>query len=169
MKVKCTFREYRMTDRSVTHDTFVIEHIYNVAPARVFAAFASSESKRHWFGGGDESEPNSTLELDFRVGGRETTSGGEPGGPFYKYEALYQDIVTDERIVFTYNMWMDDVLISVSVATVELRPQGSATKLTYTEHGAYLDGLDRPADRDHGTREMLTKTLERYLKGSVRA
>jgi uncharacterized protein YndB with AHSA1/START domain len=156
-----------MTDRSVIHDTFTIEHTYDATPSKVFAAFASRDAKKHWFGGGDEHEPNSTLELDFRVGGRETTGGGPPAGPVYKYEAIYQDIIADRRIVYTYNMWMDEALISVSVATVQLEPSGSSTKLIYFEHGAYLDGLDKPADRAHGTREMLVKSLPGYLKGKV--
>ena len=34
-----------MTERSVTHATFVIERTYPTSPARVFAAFASREAK----------------------------------------------------------------------------------------------------------------------------
>ena len=58
-------------------------------------------------------------ELDFRVGGTETNRGGPPGGPVYTYEATYQDIVPDERIVYGYTMEADGTLISVSVTTVE--------------------------------------------------
>jgi hypothetical protein len=52
-------------------------------------------------------------------------------------------------------MDMGDVRISVSVATVELRPVGQGTQLIYTEHGAYLDGHDTPAQREEGTQELL--------------
>jgi hypothetical protein len=34
-----------MTQRSVTHATFAIERTYDAAPARVFAAWATSEAK----------------------------------------------------------------------------------------------------------------------------
>ncbi|MDQ2681169.1 MAG: SRPBCC family protein [Candidatus Eremiobacteraeota bacterium] len=151
-----------MTDRSVTHATFVVEHAYKAAPAKVFAAFASSDAKAQWFGAPDDAV-NPNLKLDFRVGGKETTSGGM-GAPVYKYEAAYQDIVTDQRIVTTYNMWTDDDLISVSVATIALRAEGDTTHLTYTEQGAFLDGKDQPSDREHGTREMLVNALPRYLE-----
>ncbi len=154
-----------MTDRSITHATFAIEHTYKAHSSRVFAAFAIREAKAQWFGAPDDAA-NPDLKLDFRVGGKETTSGGNPGGQVYKYEAVYQDIVTDQRIVATYNMWANDDLISVSVATIELRSEGDVTHLTYTEQGAYLDEKDQPSSREHGTREMLVDALPRYLEGA---
>ena len=61
----------------------------------------------------------------------------------------------DQRIVTTYEMQMNETRISVSVATVELKPEGTGTLLVYTEQGAFLDGHDSPAEREHGTRELL--------------
>ncbi|MFL6111564.1 MAG: SRPBCC domain-containing protein, partial [Catenulispora sp.] len=71
------------------------------------------------------------------------------------YEARYQDIVPNERIVTSYDMHMDDKRISVSLATVEFRPDGTGTRLVLTEQGAFLDGYDDPADRQRGTVELL--------------
>ena len=34
-----------MTERSVTHSTFVLERVYPAAPARVFNAFADPKAK----------------------------------------------------------------------------------------------------------------------------
>jgi uncharacterized protein YndB with AHSA1/START domain len=134
---------------SIEHSTFVIERTYAASPARVFQAWADPASKRHWFGEG--------LEMDFRVGGRETNGGGPEGGPHYSYAAEYRDIVPDERIVYWYEMHMDEQLISVSVATLELEPDGDGTRLTLTEHGAFLDGLDTSAQREHGTGVLLDR------------
>jgi uncharacterized protein YndB with AHSA1/START domain len=143
-----------MTDRSVTHATFAIDRTYAASPARVFNAFADPTIKSRWFGDPDEM-PSSEYSLDFRVGGREFNSGGPPGGPTYTFEAHYQDIVPNERIVTTYEMHMGDARISVSLATVEFKPEGAGTHLTYTEQGAFLDGHDTPAAREQGTRELL--------------
>jgi uncharacterized protein YndB with AHSA1/START domain len=151
-----------MTERSVTHDTFVIERTYNVAPARVFAAWSDPVAKRRWFAGPQEWQQGKH-ELDFRVGGREHTSGGPKGGPVHRYEAIYWDIVPNERIVSTYDMHMDQIRISVSLATVELKTAGSGTKLIYTEQGAYLDGYDDAGQREAGTRELLD-ALAKELK-----
>ena len=38
-----------MTDRSVTHSTFVVERTYAAPPARVFAAFADPAARCAWF------------------------------------------------------------------------------------------------------------------------
>jgi uncharacterized protein YndB with AHSA1/START domain len=138
--------------RSTAHATFAIERTYDASPERVFAAWADPAAKRSWFAG-----PSAEHELDFRVGGREVNRGGPPGGPLYTYEATYRDIVPGRRIVYAYDMYMDDTRISVSVATVEFEPHGAATRLTFTEQGAFLDGHDTPAQREHGTNSLLDK------------
>jgi hypothetical protein len=52
-------------------------------------------------------------------------------------------------------MHLDDQRISVSLGTLELEPDGDGTRLTYTEQGAYLDGLDTPDQREQGTGGLL--------------
>jgi uncharacterized protein YndB with AHSA1/START domain len=143
-----------MAERSVTHATFVIERIYEASPARVFAAWANPAAKARWFAGPDDWEAGA-YELDFRVGGRERAGGGPPGGPVHTFEARYQDIVPDQRIVCTYDMHLDETRISVSLATVEFKPVGAGTRLIYTEQAAFLDGYDNPAQREQGTRDLL--------------
>jgi uncharacterized protein YndB with AHSA1/START domain len=141
-----------MTTRSVTHATFVLERTYPTSPARVFAAWADPGVKSRWFAG---DEAPTEFHLDFRVGGREINRGLGPDGRTYTYEARYQDIVPDQRIVYAYDMYLDETRISVSLGTVQIEPAGPGTRLTYTEQGAFLDGHDTPEAREHGTRELL--------------
>jgi uncharacterized protein YndB with AHSA1/START domain len=140
-----------MTARTTEHATFAIERVYDADPARVFAAWADPAAKAVWFGGPGEVE----YELDFRVGGRELNRGAAPDGPVYTYEAVYRDIAPNERIVYTYEMYLDDARISVSVTAVEFAAEGAGTRLTFTEHGVFLDGLDSPALREKGTGHLL--------------
>jgi uncharacterized protein YndB with AHSA1/START domain len=146
---------------SVTHSTFSLERTYDASPARVFAAFADPEQKAQWFAGPEEWE-QPVFEFDFRVGGREMNSGGPKGGPVHHFAALYYDIVPDERIVYSYEMHLDDKRISVSLATIELTPAAEGTRLTLTEQGAYLDDFDDPKLRETGTRDLL-EALGAYL------
>jgi uncharacterized protein YndB with AHSA1/START domain len=154
-----------MTARSVTHDTFIIERTYPAAPSRVFAAFASADAKSIWGDTGDLGPADGDAgaeEFDFQVGGRERF-GFRWSGTTYRYDALYYDIVPDQRIVYSYEMYAGDARISVSVTTIEIAKSGDGTALTYTEQGAYLDDLDQPRLREEGVIEMLDG-LAGYLR-----
>ncbi len=151
-----------MPERSVNHASFVIERTYPAAPARVFAAWASVEAKAIWMDDPDFKSDGTEAELDFRVGGHERFGGLTPEGSTYSYEATYYDIVPDQRIVYCYEMYAGDERMSVSVTTVELVLEQSGTKLTYTEHGVFLDGIDKPENREEGTTWLLDN-LGKYL------
>jgi len=147
------------TTRSVKHATFTIERTYAAAPARVFAALSTKEAKGKWFTGPAE-WTRSKWELDFRVGGREVSAVGPPGGPEHIFVAQYLDIVPNARMIYAYDMFVGEKKLSVSLATFELVPAGKGTRLTLTEHGAFLDGHEDPAQREHGTRWLLEKLGE---------
>jgi uncharacterized protein YndB with AHSA1/START domain len=143
-----------MTGRSATHASFTLERVYDASPARVFAAWASAEAKAQWFFGTGEWR-EIARDLDFRVGGRERLSGGRPGGPPHIFDSIYHDIVPDRRIIFSYDMHIGERRISVSLATLELKPAKAGTNLTYTEQGAFLDGYDDAGSRERGTNVLL--------------
>ena len=151
-----------MSTRTVTHATFTIERHYKVSPAKVFAAFADPQQKAKWFVGPQDWE-RSNHTLDFRVGGRESVSGGPPGGPVHAYNATIQDILQHERIVICYDMHLDETRISVSLATTEIIPNGAGATLIYTEQGAFLGGYDDAGAREQGTHDLLTQ-LETFLQ-----
>jgi uncharacterized protein YndB with AHSA1/START domain len=150
--------------RSVTHMSFTIERRYAAPPARVFAAFADAQAKERWFVG----PPGwRTLEhtMDFRVGGREVNRVGPSEGPEHRFDAVYLDIVPDERIVFAYGMHMGETRLSASLTTIELRPDAAGTHLAFTEQGAFLDGHEDPAMREQGTRQLL-ESLAAAVEGT---
>lgn len=143
-----------MTERSVVHSTFVIDRFYPVPPAKVYFALSDPAAKRRWFADPGNPMP-SRHQMDFRVGGKEVNAGGSKDGPVHIYNAVYQDIVQDQRIVYSYEMLFGETRISVSLATIELHAEGKGTRLVLTEQGAFLDGHDTSATREHGTRELL--------------
>lgn len=151
-----------MAERSIVHGSFTVERRYKASPERVFQAWADPALKRQWFGSPEEGNPKHAF--DFRVGGREHSEGKGPDNHDFIYDAVYYDIVENNRIVYAYEMYMGGERISVSVATTELTPEGTGTKLVLTEHGAFLDGLDTVEQRREGTEwvmDQLGKWLDR--------
>jgi len=153
-----------MSNRKVSHGNFTIERSYNATPARVFAALTQPAHMKHWFHGPPEFGEEK-IEVDFRVGGGQRSSGGPKGGPVHKFASLYYDIIENERIVYAYEMYLDDARISVSLATIQLRPTGNGCQLVMTEQGAFLDGFEDAgaASREKGTHGLLDQ-LGRYVE-----
>jgi uncharacterized protein YndB with AHSA1/START domain len=148
--------------RSVVHATFCIERTYQASPVQVFRALTDPAAKAKWFTGGN----GYTLlarEMDVRPGGREHVKGRKDSGVVTTFDALYHDVVSDERIVYAYEMHLDDRKISVSLATLELKPAGTDTHLVMTEQGAFLDGYDDAGSRERGS-NFLLDALGKSLK-----
>lgn len=154
-----------MTERSTHHATFVIDRIYDASPSRVFKAWADPRAKASWFMGPPGKWKETRREFDFRVGGREHLSGDWEGGTASHFDAIYLDIVPDHRVIYSYDMHIDDRHISVSLATVEFKPDGSRTRLVFTEQAVMLDDFKDPGarGREEGTRSLLDR-LEESLK-----
>jgi len=157
-----------MTERKTKHDTFIIERQFPQSPARVFNAFSDPTAKARWFSGPAGQWQENLRQADFRVGGRERLVGTWQGGKTSSFDAYYLDIVPDERIVYAYDLELDGRLVSVSLATIQLHPDGSGTRLVFTEHGAFLDGLDDPSAREHGTGKLV-EAMERVLRTELGA
>jgi uncharacterized protein YndB with AHSA1/START domain len=156
--------DHTADERSTIHATFVIERSYDASPQRVFDAWADPAAKAQWFGPAEKREHS----LDFRVGGSERLVVQAGNGAIFSFDSVYQDIVPGRRIIHAYDMHMDGVRISVSLATVEIEADGERSRLTLTEYGVYLDGHDTPAQREHGTNEMIG-ALGDYLLQSAGA
>jgi uncharacterized protein YndB with AHSA1/START domain len=143
-----------MNKRSTDHASFVIERKFAASPAQVFAAWSDPKAKARWFKRPAEWK-DKVRELDFRVGGHERLVGTRPDGRISTFDARYHDIVPDQRIIYAYEMHIDDARISVSLATVTLEPAGAGTRMTFTEQAVFLDGFDDQGSRERGTRALL--------------
>jgi uncharacterized protein YndB with AHSA1/START domain len=144
-----------MSTSSTTFETFTLEHSYEANPERVFAAWATSQAKARWFTGPKEGWRLRLRELDFSVGGTERLVGEWANGQVSDFQAVYHDIVPNERIIYSYGMHLDGQRISASLATVVFTAVDSGTKLIVTEQGVFLDGYDHPGQRAQGTSSLL--------------
>jgi len=142
--------------RSVVHAIFSLTRTYDASPAAVFHALTDQAAKARWFEGDDG---YAVLEraMDVRPGGRERSKGRWASGLISTFDAVYYDVVPNERIVYAYEMSLDDRKISVSLATLEIKPAGAGTRLVVTEQGAFLDGYDDGGSRERGTGFLLDR------------
>ena len=120
---------------TVTNATFTIERVLDASPERVFEAYSSLEAKRAWFRAPADIE---TLDrdFDFRVGGRERFHARWPDGRVTDFQAVYHDIVQNERIILVYEMFHNGEKLSVSLQTLEFVAAGRQTRLIHTVKGA---------------------------------
>ena len=147
-------------ERRLARAGFTLTRDFPVAVERVWNAFADESEKLAWWGAGDAMEPREWV-FDFRVGGRDVAEGKFHNGPVSRFEATYTDIVEQLRIVTSYDMWIDGVHMSTSVASFEFDPidEGAAdggTRFTHVEHGVFFDRFwaDGP-NREAGSRGIL--------------
>jgi uncharacterized protein YndB with AHSA1/START domain len=162
---------------SVVHSTFRIERTYQASPAQVYQALTTPSAKAKWFAGGS-GFTELARSMDVRVGGRErlqgrwdggthprsSPGGGQPASVVSTFDAVYLDVIANERLVYAYEMHLDERKISVSLATLELQRSGAATRLIVTEQGAFLDGYEDAGARERGTGQLLD-ALGRALVG----
>jgi len=93
-------------------------------------------------------------KLDFRVGGREHVSGGEPGKPPHVFDAIYQDIVPNVRIIYGYGC------TSVTSGSRSCLPQSSqgrrkGTRLVFTGKAPSLTISTIQSSASGGTIDLL--------------
>ena len=150
-----------MATRTVVHETIVLERKFSAAVARVFAAWSRADFRSKWMVPNEDWETVEVRE-DFRVGGRESARLGPKGNPYLRTETHYLNIVDGQRIVMAGTMFISDVPISCSMATVELFAADSVTQMIYTEQAAFLDGRDQPSARRQGWKINLDK-LDAHL------
>lgn len=109
---------------SQIHATFVVERSYPVPVERLWYALSDNDARDKWFGGGP-SFVTAEKSHDFRVGRKSTEKGQWQAGPQSKFLSTYTDIVELQRIVFTYDMWIDGQHLSTSITTTPCSPRAT--------------------------------------------
>jgi len=143
------------TERRLARAGFTLTRDYPAPLDDVWDAFALEDQKLLWWGADDTIDPGEWV-FDFRVGGRDVAEGTFHHGPVTRYEAMYADIVEGARIVTTYDMWLDGVHMSTSVASLEFQPVNGGTRFTHVEDGVFYDQFwaDGP-NREKGSAGLL--------------
>jgi uncharacterized protein YndB with AHSA1/START domain len=142
-----------MPFKPTVHSAFTVERTLTAPPALVFEAWSTPEGKKKWFVAHQAKEH--LREMNFRVGGKDALIGQFPGGVKHEFRAQYFDIKANERIVYVYEMFLDGVKISTSLATIDFEPKGKGTRMVLTEQHAFVDGYEDNGSRERGTSDLL--------------
>jgi uncharacterized protein YndB with AHSA1/START domain len=148
-----------MKRQAISHGSFSIERRYEARPVDVFHAWSDSELKAKWFIG-PEKWRQVRRELDFKVGGTEILHGRFENSLETLFTARYHAIVPNERIVYVYDMHLNQTHHSLSLATVEIQSAPDGAQLLFTEQVAFLDGTngaEGTRSREHGTAAHLDR------------
>jgi uncharacterized protein YndB with AHSA1/START domain len=92
---------------------------YNVAPEKVWRAWTDPKTLAKWFGP-DVDGVVSVADMDVRVGGEYHIVFGVPGGEQHDVSGVYQEVVRNRKLVFSWS-WKSTPE-RVSLVTVTLRP-----------------------------------------------
>jgi len=145
----------------LTYDTFRIERTLRANRERAYRAWSDHDKKAKWFVG-----PSGWVQLrreqDFSVGGTEIVVGKHGDRFTSGFFATYQDIQPLERIVYSYRMFVDEVLLSVSLVTVEFHDKGAGSLMVFTEQGVYFADAKAAASRQHGS-NFLMDNVARFV------
>jgi uncharacterized protein YndB with AHSA1/START domain len=137
-----------MIEHSTHHCTIVLERTYDAPIVRVFAAFSDPVARERW------SAPSGTTvliydEAEFRVEGRDVFRCSAKSDPRYRGETRYHNIVPNCRIVSTEVIDDLDKRLSVSVATLELKPERGRSRRCPCNPGQFCI-KEKPNDRHVG-------------------
>lgn len=154
--------------RKAENASFTLERRLAFPVAKVFAAWSSVDAKAKWFSGPAGRWTAEIREQDFREGGKERLRGRftakDQEGWVSDFRAQYHDIQPEERIVYSYEMYRDEVRLSVSLATITFAADDQGTLMTVTEQGVYLDAhSDGNNSRREGT-AFLMEQLQASLQ-----
>jgi len=95
------------------------------------------------------------VEHDFRVGGINKLTFGPQGQIPYTEDCRYEDIVENQRIVYSMTIDSGAERLTASLVTIEFSGAGEATDLVATDQIAILSGGDSAAERERGWGETL--------------
>jgi uncharacterized protein YndB with AHSA1/START domain len=115
-----------MDARAKTSPSLTMKRRLNASPAEVYRAWTDPKLLTRWFG--PENVETLEAELDVRVGGVYRIVMLENTGERHQVSGAYQEVVENERLVFSWS-WVTTPE-RVSRVTVTLKPDGDITILT---------------------------------------
>lgn len=132
-------------------DKLIVKRIINAGIDSVFEAFSKPEIMRMWFY--PDEDMSAEVSNTFRVGGGYVIKMHTKTGDTYTHTGEYLEIVSPEKIVFTWNSdFVNDTVVTVTLSEAEdgtevvlshdFLPEGELTHKHRSGWGGCLDRLD---------------------------
>lgn len=157
-----------MTKISDRMSAITIDRMFDRSPARVFAAFSQKDQKAQWFAGPTDGSEVERV-LDCRTGGREVLEVRWPSGTVTRFEAKYHHVEPASRLVYSYDLFIDGALYSVSLADIVFEGRDGGTAMRFAETTSYFSDQDMgemTASRMNGTSAQMDM-LSMHLSGET--
>lgn len=136
--------------------TLVIDRVFKASPERVFAAFTDTAQLAQWYG--PEGMRTEVFENEVRPGGRYSLVMRSDEGEHH-LSGAYEEIDPPKKLVMTWKWKTGEI---TSRVTIELSPEGDATRLRLT-HTGFAEASDAAAHNQGWTSSL--SSLEQYLSG----
>jgi uncharacterized protein YndB with AHSA1/START domain len=146
-----------MTD-TTTLPSLTLKRQIKASPARIFKAWTDPSKMVHWWGPHETVDGSVEAEMDLRIGGRFRVSFKTADGETHEASGEFQEIVQDERLVYTW-IWTREPE-QKTLMTITLRGEEGGTMLTLS-HALLADEPAR-ASHEKGWTGVIDR-LERFV------
>jgi uncharacterized protein YndB with AHSA1/START domain len=141
-----------------TETTLQLQRTFAAPASKVFEAWTRPEIMKRWFGPSDDFTVTD-CQADVRLGGAYRVAMRHSGGDTHTAFGTYREIVTNEKLVFTW-AWEGENAHVETLVTVTLVPKGNQTELTLThERFPSVEARDSHQQGWAGTFERLAAAL----------
>jgi uncharacterized protein YndB with AHSA1/START domain len=117
----------------------------NARPAKVYAAWTDAEKIARWWGPAGTVAGSVRAEMDVRVGGRFRVSFQTGDGEYHEVGGVYQEVVPDRRLVFSWAWHSTPERESLVAVTLQADDDGTLLTLHHEQFAdqAARDGHER--------------------------
>lgn len=131
-----------MGNSDMLHRTTVLEKVFPMSPATVFAAWKDLEKRGQWNTPSEDVKIRYT-EDDFRIGGTDVSLCLVGDHIVAEVVGIYHDIVDDERIIYTEIIKTGEKMtLGVSQVSVAISASGSGSEMVVTLQTAAVAGAE---------------------------
>ncbi len=139
-----------------------IVRTFGASPEMVYQAWTDPKVVKEWFSPTTVSTP--VAEIDLKKGGKYRVGMKSPDGELYVATGVYEEIVPNEKLVFTWR-WEGDTPSPETLVTIVFKKSGPGAELIFTHENFETEELAK--DHQDGWEGALSKLSTLIAKGDA--